>query len=320
MTSAEQATLCATFFFTITALVSPFRVVASKISLSLMAIKKALIDENVYHFVIFISIMFIFFILAFEIVDREQTITFGLVQGFRGLIVGDGDGLDFLGLKTDDETVQNEEAHKFRAGFGTLGMILFFTYLMQLLIAIFSNTYDDASKYVWLHFHQARAQDLRDAILGHHKFRQNSHFMNCLGSLNWLFCYPYIFWIGLVIFVTGIFMQVGVHVIPPDFWTKSVYIIGTISGILALTVGAVMLESSAFMWESVEDDWFPAAGDALTKKHQLTVFCRADFDEFYFTGDDYQEFRIVKVQEKITDLDKKFDEIQKMLKNSQLIG
>jgi hypothetical protein len=314
MTSAEQAMLCATFFFTITALVAPFRVVASKISLSLMAIKKAVIDEDVVHFVIFISIMFIFFILSFEIIDREQTITFGLVQGFRGLIVGDGDGLDFLGLKTDDETVKDEEAHKFRAAFGTLGMILFFTYLMQLLIAIFSNTYDNAVKFVWLHFHQARAQDLRDAILGHHKFRQNSQFMK--GPWNWLFCKPYIFWIGVVIFVTGICMQVGVHVIPPDIWTKDIYILGTIVGILALTLGAVMLESSAFMWDSPEDDWFPATRDTLTKKHRLTVFCRADYDESYFTGDDHMEKRVVKIEESLGELAKKFDTIEKTLREN----
>jgi len=323
MTSAEQAMLCATYFFTLTALLNPFRVVACKISLSLMAIKKAVIHEDVLYFLIFISVMFVFYILAFAIVDREKTLLFAFVQGFRGLIVGDGDGLDFLGLATDDDIVEGEEAHKFRTAFGTLGMILFFTYLMQLLIAIFSNTYDSAIKNVWLHFHQARAQDLRDAILGHHKFRQNSTVMGCMKSLGvaHLLCKPYIFWIGLVTFVMGLVAQIGIHYIPEKNFPELVYVAAAVVSILFLSLGAVLLESSVFMWRKVEgeeeDDWFPAVQeywDELKVKHRLFVFCRADYDESYFLGDDQVEVRIEKVQDKVKQLDEAFEEIEKTLR------
>jgi len=311
MTSAEQAMLCATFFFTITGLLSPIRVVASKTSLSLMAIKKAVLDEDVLHFVLFISVMFVFFILAWEIVDRENTLLFGLVQGFRGLIVGDGDGLDFLGLKTSDKTTQNEEAHGFKVGFGTLGMILFFTFLMQLLIAIFSSTYDDAQKSARLHFHQARAQDLRDAILGLHKFREGSLLVKIMKmlSLETLLSKPYMFKIGCGLFVIGLCMQYGVHVIQQDLFTK-LYVVGTLVSILVLTWGAVLMEASVFMWDKVADDWFPSKRDVPTP-HRLFIFCRTDYDENIFVGDEQLEVGIEKVNDKIDELTEQFDMIKR---------
>jgi len=283
--------------------------------LSLMAVKKTLADADVSSFVIFVSVMFVFFIFAWEIVNRENTLLFALVQGFRGLIVGDGDGLDFLGLKTDDETVINEEAHKFKTGFGTLGMLLFFTYLMNVLIGIFSSAYDEAQRYVWLHFHQARVQDLRDAILGLHKFRKNSMVLKFMQDhdLDYMMCRPYIFPIGSSIFAVAIVMQVCVHVIPQEFWNEFVYLAGTLLSILLLTLGSVLMESSVFMWESVDDDWFPAYRDDPKHKHSLFVFCRADFDESLFLGDDHREKRVQKIQDRLEELQGKFAKIVKKL-------
>jgi hypothetical protein len=183
MTSALQATLCASFFLTLAALMSPFRVMACKVSLSLMATKQAVCDHDVLHFVTFVVVIFSFFIFAWEVIDREHTLLYAFMQGFRGLVVGDGDGMDFLGMQTDDETVRNEEAHKFKSVVGTLGMVFFFSYLMNLLIAIFSNTYEKADKMVWLHFHHARVRDLRENILALHKFQRNGYLMRTLENM-----------------------------------------------------------------------------------------------------------------------------------------
>jgi len=315
MTSAEQSMLCATFFFTVAALLTPYRVVMSKISLSLMSIKKAVLDDDAFYFVIFISVIFIFFILAWEIIDRENTFLFALVQGFRGLIVGDGDGLDFLGLKTDDDTVRDEEAHKFKAAFGIIGMMLFFTYLMQLLIAIFSNTYDKASKYVWLHFHQARAQDLRDAILGLHKFRLDTKFMNFMKYLkvHHAFCSPWIFRNGFLIFMVGLLMQVVVHLVPQQMFHETLYFLGSLVSVFALTWGAILMESSPFMGEEIDDDWFPATTDKLKERHDLYVFTRADYDEGLFLGEDQLEAQVESIRENLDKLGDKFKAIETMI-------
>merc|ERR1719362_2259007 len=125
-------------------------------------------------------------------------------------------------MKTSDKTVQTEEAHKFRVAFGILGMILFFSYLMNLLIAIFSNTYEKADKMVWLHFHQARAKDLRENILGLHKFRSGGHFMNLMEQLglDFLFEKKTAFWLGVAIFASGFVTQFVVHTMPEHIFVR----------------------------------------------------------------------------------------------------
>lgn len=316
MTGFDQAALSGTFSLTLIGLLSPFRVVACKVSLSLMAIKRAVVNPDVLHFFTFLFVMFSFFMFAWGIVDRENTLLCAFVQGFRGLVVGDGDGMDLMGMKTDDETVQNDEAHKFKAAFGILGMILFFSYLMNLLIAIFSNTYEEADKMVWLYFHQARAQDLRENILGLHKFRRGGHFMMLMDKLNLTdhFEKPKALYLGIAMFGVGFVIQFGVHLLPEHIFVREwVFYVTTLVSIILLTLGATFMEASVYAPGDGEQDWFPAE-DNPTTDHYMYVFCRSDFDSNLFLGTEELDREMEEAQRRVKKMHDKIDNLTEVLK------
>lgn len=131
-----------------------------------------------------------------------------------------------------------------------------------------------------------------------------------------LLCRSYVNNIGLASFLFGLGMQFGVHFLSGYLFNKTAYIVNSLVGILLLTLGAVLMEASPFMKKNAgddEDDWFPAKRDDLTKEHSLFIFCRADFDEGYFNGEDELEARVDKTQDQLEKLDAKFDVIQKMI-------
>merc|ERR1719223_634123 len=70
MTSAQQATLSAAFFLSMLSILTNCRVVACKINLSRMAMRKALVDSEVTHFAFFVALAFFAFIAAWEVVDH----------------------------------------------------------------------------------------------------------------------------------------------------------------------------------------------------------------------------------------------------------
>merc|ERR1712008_230956 len=253
---------------------------------------------------------------AWAIIDRENTLLCAFVQGFRGLVVGDGDGLDFLGMKTDDKAVKKEEAHKFKAAFGTFGMIFFFSYLMNLIIAIFSNTYEKADRMVWLYFHRERARDLRDNILALHKFRLNGSFMKRMEKwgCDRLFFKPLVKPVGITVFAVGLVMQVGIHVMPEGLFVhKVVFHITTWVSILLLTMGALVIEGSVYAHHKIKSDWFPASGDELNEDHHMYVFCRSDFDENFFLGTEEMDVEMDDIHDKLRLLDEKIQALNEHL-------
>merc|ERR1719410_241546 len=132
MSSTQQAMLSATFFMSVMSILNHFRYVLCKISLSRMAMRKALEDSEVTHFLCLFAGLFTIFIVSWEIIDRESTFFDAMTLGYRGLVVGDGDGLDFLGQNTDPDIEDMEEAHKFKLFAGTVATVVFFSYLMNL--------------------------------------------------------------------------------------------------------------------------------------------------------------------------------------------
>jgi len=285
MTSTQQATLSVTFFMSLMNILSHFRAVASKISLSRMAMRKALEDSEVTHFLFFVAGLFTIFIFSWEIIDRESTIFDGMTQAFRGLVIGDGDGLDFLGLeKEEKKTVEQKEAHHFKNVVGTLAMIVFFSYLMNLIIAVFGNTYDNAKRFVWLHFHHGRARFLRDTVLSCHKF----HFFKDF----WAPSCQQLLAVSISLCLGGASLNLLVSFCEIH---SACYQLASFFSILMMAAGFVLFEAYPFvniMKGNPEHDWFPWTDNSPTD-HYLHIWCRADYDEDLFlgTGDMDQKYR-----------------------------
>jgi len=308
MTSLQQATLSAAFFLSMLSILTNCRVVACQVNLSRMAMRKALEDSEVTHFAFFVALAFFVFIAAWEVIDRKSTFFGALTLGFRGLVIGDGDGLDFFGQKTDDETEVDEQAHKYRLVGGTLGMIVFFSYLMNLLIAIFGNTYDNAQKKVWLHFHQVRANMLKDIILSYHKFSFLNHFLHtCAASHKWPLLLT-----GIGLCAGGLAMQLLVGFVSLSF----IQALSSLVSILMMAAGGMLLESIPFLHH---DDWFPWRDNSPTQ-HHLHIWCRADYDEDVFLGTDETEQKYSKVLDKVAAVEEKLDRVAAVEEKVDVLG
>jgi len=275
LSNTLQAMLSAAFFMSVVGMIDPLRVIACRVSLSRMTIRTAVEQAEVGHFVFYVAFWFMAFITAWEIADRESTFPAAFVFGVRALVIGDGDGLDFFNLKADDLDSATREPYNFKVWAGMGGMMIFFSYLMNLLIAVFNNTYDSAQKKMWLRFHAARVRELRDCILSHKL---------CLFHNLWspsrmqVLCFSS----GLLSF--GLLMLIPLHSLP--FGRAAVII--SMTSILLMTTGALLLEAFPFaelMKGNEDNDWFPMTQDA-SKRRYLRVFCRTDFDENFFLGVD----------------------------------
>jgi len=306
MSDTQQAMLGAVFFMSVVGLVEPCRALACRVSLSRMAMRSAVEDDEVLHFVSYVAFWFVAFITAWEIADGETSFTAALLAGFRAFVVGDGDGLDFfsLGVKSKAGTGEN---HTTKVLVAMGGMVMFFTYLMNLLIAIFSNTYDSSHKKVWLRLHKVRVRELRDCLLSHKLCILES--LGCpwtpsrgqvLGSSVFLLCF-------------GQLLLLPLHSMPHGGKAVAISMISS----SLMTAGALLLEAFPFaelMRGKAEYDWFPATQDP-SRRHYLNVFCRADYDEHLFLGEEKTSLVADSIMEEHAALRKQMQGIEGQISN-----
>merc|ERR1719171_3407486 len=73
---------------------------------------------------------------------------------YRGLIFGDGDGLDKMGLKSHEGT----EDHPVLGVFMIVGTVIFNVTILNLLVAVYGNEYEKIDQRSHLIFVQERAK------------------------------------------------------------------------------------------------------------------------------------------------------------------
>jgi len=299
MTSDEQFNLCVVVITSSLSILSFCRVIASECNLSRMAIRQALRDREVTYFAFFVATLFSIFVVAWLVIDRKSTLGEALIKSFRALIIGDGDGLDYLSLRTEEDAGVDEQAHKYRFLGGTVGMIIFFSYLMNLLIVIFGNTYDRARKRAWLDFNQDRAKMLKDSILSYHKFSWADGYFHTSAASH-----------KLLLWMISIGLGVAGHIMQRFVGKTSLTIIQASSSLVSVVImaaGGVLLESLPFLHQ---DDWFPwQEMNNFRSQNYLYFWCRSDFDEGHFLGTDEAEQKCSEVLEKIAAVDAKVDDL-----------
>jgi len=100
--------------------------------------------------------IFASFCLAFLILARSKDHGWVLASAYRGLLFGDGSGLDNLGLNVDEEEYARNDV--MLCGVNLIGSTFFNIIILNLIIAVYSNEYDKVQHEVPLYFLHARAK------------------------------------------------------------------------------------------------------------------------------------------------------------------
>lgn len=101
-------------------------------------------------------VLFVFLCSAFASLQRSDAPYYVLVGLYRGLIFGDGDGLDAMDLKAADPPAAEEQRVLVYIMF--MASVLFYVIILNLLIAVYSNEYDRVEKLAESIFIQERAK------------------------------------------------------------------------------------------------------------------------------------------------------------------
>jgi len=120
------------------------------IGLNIVAVLSSLLSGRMPQMLMVSSLVLFMFVAIFNVLIRNQTTYYMFIYLYRGLIFGDGDGLDFMGMKTDysdadsDMPEKHEEPfHALTKGvFMTFATVLFNIVILNLVIAVYGNEYE----------------------------------------------------------------------------------------------------------------------------------------------------------------------------------
>merc|ERR1719329_1190276 len=106
-------------------------------------------------------------ICCFGVMDQSHDSRKMFVNLYRGLLLGDGDGLDYMDLKAKD--LGADSLQFLKTSTGVFATLVLFVIFLNLMIAVFSNEYDQINKKKWLLFAQDLAENSCLNILSYQK-------------------------------------------------------------------------------------------------------------------------------------------------------
>jgi len=149
-------------------LIMSLRLVASRGSMLITATIMTMLSVNMLFVSLMLTVFFGAFLVPLLIVKDQGTLGYNSIFAYRGLMFGDGDGLDnALGLQPDSD----EQGHNFKTALGLVGTYSVTVILLNLIIAIFSNEYDKNMELAHLHFQRVRARFCCHALLSLQKMK-----------------------------------------------------------------------------------------------------------------------------------------------------
>jgi len=261
MAYAQQLMLGLTYITSVLGMFTFFVCFSSEFGLSLVSMRRTLLDAAVLHLFFIMVLAFVIVMLAWMILDREETLLSSLQIGWRALILSDEDGISEL---SDVSEVDNRKIPIFgyvAQGGAFLGIFFFSTFLTNLLIAIFSDAYHRAQQKKWVSFFKRRIIIARNCILAQpartwgFPLTQN-HQMRFAGP-------------GVV---TAVLLQVGVHYVKSSAARRALSVVSVFVFVMVIR----WLKASLFQFIDGENSWFSAkpAEDCV-----MIVWCRKDFNE-----------------------------------------
>lgn len=283
MVYSQQLMLSLAYCTSVLGMFTFFTCFASEFDLSLVSVRKTIMDAAVMHFIRLLSLIFLIMMVAWMMLDREDVLLEALATGWRAFFLLSEDAIKEISNVPAEPVKDEKEVHGF--GFvaqgGTFVALFFFsTFLTNLLIAIFSEAYSKARKKVWLTFFKRRAKISRNCIMA-----RPANLSQRLPKCQWavdtisqrLQKFPWA--TAIVVVAMASLLQIGVCI----SLQKHHNVRGALStvSIIAFALMVCMLKATPFKFINGENIWFSTKLD-LTKpdeKHELIVWCRKDFNE-----------------------------------------
>lgn len=121
----------------------------------ILAIFKTFFSRTILEMLLIAVMIFASFSFAFLTLIRREHAAWTVTYLYRGLMFGDGDGLDRMGLMLGGSDEDNKAALVL---FMVCGTILFNVTILNLVIAIYGNEYEQVNAETELHFMKERAK------------------------------------------------------------------------------------------------------------------------------------------------------------------
>jgi len=270
MVYSQQVMLSLTYCASMVGMFTLFMCFASEFGLSLVSMRRTILDPAVLHFFLVLSLLFLIVMMAWLILDRENTLLAALQFGWEAFFLSDDKAME------DISAVQDKtDSHMFAslAHGGTFVALFFFSvFLTNLLIAIFSDAYSKARKKEWVSFFHRRAIIARNCIMA--RPAKIPHRLQQLKEHAWAIAAP--------LLALGAFMQLGVGVYGNSHKHKIGWAFSLVS-IFAWALMVFLLKAASFKFIEGQNSWFSTEPN---EKRVLMVWCRKDFNEKVWLSSD----------------------------------
>jgi len=264
---------------------------------NIVAVISSLVSGRMPQMLLISTIVLLMFVAVFNVLIRDETTEFNFLYLYRGLIFGDGDGLDFMGMKTDYqddgmpepiETLFHAQTKSFIMTFAT---IIFNIVLLNLVIAVYGNEYDAKVELSEAFFTRLRAAYCSRTLMLCSSVEGISSYSTLIAQKTGILHCGYS--LSAVLFILGI---------------AHIFMTGDISYTAAISVCCSLL----ILREKVMDaqsSWFDE--DSIQKeKLYLWIAYPTDYEKDRFlTKDDKED----KAKEDLTQLEGKIDNLQEAL-------
>lgn len=210
------------------------------------------------------------FSLAFLVLAKDKAVGWVLASSYRGLLFGDGDGFNNLGLDVDEERYASNDS--ILMAFLVLGSFFFNIILLNLIIAVYGNEYDKVAGETPLHFLHGRAQYCVIYVMSCQLFPWFGL------SFNWA-----------LKLVAGFLVLIAALVHARNFSDS-----WELSTALLFAAAEVLLQAAL-----AQCDWFSIEGVAADGKDHFLWICHRDFNE---ANTDNEPLHVGHFEEQLTGL------------------
>jgi len=268
MVYSQQLMLSVTYCTSVLGIFTVFTCFASEFSLSLVSMRKTILDPAVLHFFFVLSLLFLIVMMAWLVLDRENTSLAALQFGWEAFFLSDGKAIE------DISAVQDKtEVHMFASlahGVTFVALFFFSVFLTNLLIAIFSDAYSKAQKKAWVSFFQRRVIIARNCIMS--RPATIPCFIQLLKERSWA--------TSAALLAIGSFLQLAVH---GNYLTHKIGWALSLISIFVWTLMVFVNKVAPFEFIKGKNRWFSTESD---QKRVLMVWCRKDFNEKVWLSSD----------------------------------
>ncbi|CAE8599575.1 unnamed protein product, partial [Polarella glacialis] len=307
MTEAQQALLTAITLLQFFKLVYMLRL--THCGKKVTTIMSAFFSGAISEMFVVTSLFFGSVCLAFAMLKRKGTATWSGLYLYRGLLFGDGDALDYMGL----DPKEGSDGSGVRTSLTLAATLLFNVVILNLTVAVYSSEYDRLEREAELHFQRERAKYCCELLLGVQKLRLRSD-----GSDRWKL--TLLKALALLAGLSGLALhsdRIGHHPSVKDLWS-----------LRFLSAGLIAFAQVSLTTIFMTSSWFPQREDGQEgpeNEHFLWICHRSDYNEDQFSSDELDKMVVSnivderigrmetrmeqKFSQHISRLDEKFDSL-----------